>query len=178
MVDLAEIQAAYYMVAATGVLVAAIYYIQNMKETTKNRRATLTNNILQTFLSEEGMSRFLDLLAMQWSDFDDYMKKYDSRVNPKNFTLRVSFWNTCDLLGYQYREGILDLATIYNVGGTFIADTWMKFGPIIEQYRKMDYSTDMYENFEYLARVLIKRRESKDAAMREKIERVLVEHQK
>jgi hypothetical protein len=178
LVDLAEIQAAYYMVAATGVLVAAIYYIQNMKETTKNRRATLTNNILQTFLSEEGMSRFLDLLAMQWSDFDDYMKKYDSRVNPKNFTLRVSFWNTCDLLGYQYREGILDLATIYNVGGTFIADTWMKFGPIIEQYRKMDYSTDTYENFEYLARVLIKRRESKDAAMREKIERVLVEHQK
>ena len=27
MVELAEIQAAYYMVAATGVLVAAIYYV-------------------------------------------------------------------------------------------------------------------------------------------------------
>jgi hypothetical protein len=30
MVDLAEIQAAYYMVAATGVLVAAIYYVMNL----------------------------------------------------------------------------------------------------------------------------------------------------
>jgi hypothetical protein len=30
MVDLAEIQAAYYMVAATGVLVAAGYYVLNM----------------------------------------------------------------------------------------------------------------------------------------------------
>jgi hypothetical protein len=29
MVDLVEIQAAYYMVAATGVLVAALYYIYN-----------------------------------------------------------------------------------------------------------------------------------------------------
>jgi len=178
MVSFEEIQATYYMVAATGVLVAAIYYIQNMKESTKNRRATLTNNILQTFLSEEGMSRFLDLLAMQWSDFDDYMKKYDSRVNPKSFILRVSFWNTCDLLGYQYREGILDLATIYNVGGTFIEDTWKKFGPIIKEYRQRDYSTDMYENFEYLAGVLIKMRESKDAETGEKMERVLAEHQK
>ena len=178
MVSFEEIQAAYYMVAATGVLVAAIYYIQNMKETAKNRRAALTNNILQTFLSEEGMSRFLDLLAMQWSDYDDYMRKYDSRVNPRSFALRVSFWNTCDLLGYQYREGMLDLKSIYNVGGTFIENAWVKFGPIIEEYRKRDYSTDMYENFEYLAGVLTKMKESKDSAYTEKRLRVLVEHQK
>ena len=124
------------------------------------------------------MSRFLDLLAMQWSDYDDYMRKYDSRVNPRSFALRVSFWNTCDLLGYQYREGMLDLKSIYNVGGTFIENAWVKFGPIIEEYRKRDYSTDMYENFEYLAGVLTKMKESKDAAYKEKRLRVLVEHQK
>jgi hypothetical protein len=33
MVDLSEIQAAYYMVAVTGVLVAAIYYVLNMRAT-------------------------------------------------------------------------------------------------------------------------------------------------
>jgi hypothetical protein len=30
LVDLAEIQAAYYMVAATGVIVAAIYYVMTI----------------------------------------------------------------------------------------------------------------------------------------------------
>ena len=37
MVDLAEIQAAYYMVAATGVLVAAIYYVYNMRAAERNK---------------------------------------------------------------------------------------------------------------------------------------------
>jgi hypothetical protein len=79
MVSIEEIQAAYYMVAATGVLIAAVFYIlnlrvqqENMKGTAKNRRATLTNNILQTFLSDEGMAKFLELLSMEWTDFDDF----------------------------------------------------------------------------------------------------------
>ena len=41
MVDLAEIQAVYYLVAATGVLVAAIYYISNMRISQRNMKNTL-----------------------------------------------------------------------------------------------------------------------------------------
>jgi len=37
MVDLAEIQAAYYMVAATGVLVAAAYYLMNIRTNQRNQ---------------------------------------------------------------------------------------------------------------------------------------------
>jgi hypothetical protein len=67
LVDLAEIQAAYYMVAATGVLVAAIYYVYNMRISQKNsmlalkaqeqtletRQAQLLMNIFQTYSSKE-----------------------------------------------------------------------------------------------------------------------------
>jgi hypothetical protein len=45
MVELFEIQSAYYMVAATGVLVAAIYYIMNMRYNMKAREM----EICQTF---------------------------------------------------------------------------------------------------------------------------------
>jgi len=41
MVDLAEIQAAYYMVAATGVLMAAIYCTFNIRQSIPNRKAQL-----------------------------------------------------------------------------------------------------------------------------------------
>ena len=37
MVDLAEIQAAYYMVAATGVLEAAVFYILNLRISQRNQ---------------------------------------------------------------------------------------------------------------------------------------------
>jgi hypothetical protein len=41
MVDLGEIQAAYYMVAATGVLVAAAYYVLNIRTNRRNQELTL-----------------------------------------------------------------------------------------------------------------------------------------
>jgi hypothetical protein len=62
MVTLEEIQSAYYMVAATGVLVAAVFYILNMMETTRNRRMALTNNLMQNFTSEEGSKRWAELM--------------------------------------------------------------------------------------------------------------------
>jgi hypothetical protein len=46
MVELAEIQTAYYMVAATGVLIAAIYYIFNMRATLQTRQAQLFTQYL------------------------------------------------------------------------------------------------------------------------------------
>jgi hypothetical protein len=41
LVDLAEIQAAYYMVAATGVLVAAVFYVLNLRISRRNQELML-----------------------------------------------------------------------------------------------------------------------------------------
>ena len=41
MVDLPEIQTAYYMIAAIGVLVAAIYYVYNMRATRRTQELAL-----------------------------------------------------------------------------------------------------------------------------------------
>ena len=51
MVGFEEIQTAYYLVVATGVLLAAFYYALNLRETMKNRRITLTTTLMQPFLS-------------------------------------------------------------------------------------------------------------------------------
>lgn len=176
MVELADIQAAYYMVAATGVLVAAAFYILNLRETTRNRRATLTNNLMESFLSEEGSRRYLELISMQWSDFDDFKEKYDSRVNVNNFVRRAAFWNSCDLVGYQYEAGLIDIGTVYNTYGTWIIRGWLKFKPIIEEYRKTDWSRDQYEHWERLADVLGKMKSKKDELWSSKAESVFTTH--
>ena len=111
MVTIEEIQAAYYMVAATGVLVAAAFYVLNLRETIKNRRATTTNNMLQFFYSEEGQQRYIEVLNMQWSDFEDFKKKFDSSTNTKFFAQRASTLSSFNALGQQYRNGIISLET-------------------------------------------------------------------
>ncbi|MCX6656594.1 MAG: hypothetical protein NTY03_15965, partial [Candidatus Bathyarchaeota archaeon] len=131
MVDLALFQSISYMAGALGVCIAALSFVFNMRVTTKSRRASLTNNLMNSFLSEDGMKRWSDLEIMKWKDFEDFYRKYDSKVNPDNYVKRQAFWNTCDLIGYQYREGIIDLGTVYNAGGIFISYSWLKFRPII-----------------------------------------------
>jgi hypothetical protein len=151
------------MVAATGVLVAAVFYIINLRETTKNRKLTFTTNVMQNLQSKEANRRFIDLMNMDWKDFDDFKKKYDSRVNPENFADRASWMCTLDLLGYQYRIGLIDLEMVYQTNQGNVLNTWQKFKPIIEEYKQLgDYSEGAYSNFEFLANALARIRKERE----------------
>jgi hypothetical protein len=145
---------------------AAFYYALNLRETTRNRRMALTTNLMQSLFSEEGNRRFLNLLMMEWKDQDDFMKKYDSRVNGQNFIDRMTYWEACEILGYQYRAGLIDKQTLYGIGRGQITAVWAKFKPVIEEYRKADFLPDMFENFEFLANDLWKIAEGKGATGR------------
>ncbi len=177
MVDLALLQSVSYIAGALGVCVAAFYYALNIRETTKNRRATLTNSIVQPFTTKEFTKDWMSILAMKWDGFQDFQNKYDSRTNPENFALRISLWNMFDSIGYQCRSGLIDVGTVYNVAGLYISTGWLMFGPVIREYRKSDYSSDRYENFEYIAGVLTGMREKRDPNTRAKTERVRRTHE-
>jgi hypothetical protein len=176
MVDIVVLQSASYVAAAIGVCIAAFYYALNLRETTKNRRANLATTLMQSFMSEEGAIRWVDLLKMQWSNFDDYVKKYDSAVNTKNFAERCAFWTTCESLGFQYRKGIVDLETIYNLAGPWIISAWMKFKPIIEEYRRWEWGMDIYSNWENLAGELSEVQVRRDSDFKRKYDAMVLSH--
>ena len=124
MVDLVEIQAAYYMVAATGVLVAAIYYIYNIRINQRAVKATLETRQTQLFMQvmDKMDQRWLDdlfeiLNEWEWKDFDDFDKKYHPTVNPDSSVKRMATWLTYEAIGLQYRTGLLDMNQINAVGG-------------------------------------------------------------
>ncbi len=159
MVDLALLQSVSYIVGALGVCVAAFYYTLNLRETTKNRRITFTNSMMQQLLTEEGVRREMDCYTMQWKDFNDFMQKYDSRVNPDNYSKRLSLWLMYDSIGHLYRSGLIDLDTVANVGQAFILWDWLKFKPIIEEYRKTELGPRSFSNWEYLSETILRLRE-------------------
>jgi DNA relaxase NicK len=101
-VDLALLQSFSYIAGALGVCVAAFYYAFNLRETSRNRKIAYTTSFMQQFYSKEVGRRYIDLNQMSWSNHDEYMKKYDSRVNPENFADRWSF------LGIRARAAALD----------------------------------------------------------------------
>ena len=158
MVDLALLQSVSYIAGALGLCVAAIYYVMNIRETSKNRRATLTTNLVQNLAQQDSIRTwFKVLIETRWKDLDDFKSKYDSRVNPENFIQRVDIWTKCELVGYQFRSGLIDIDTVYALFGDFMINTWAMYRPIIEYYRKNgDFSDDYLVNYEYLAKALTK----------------------
>ncbi|MGD0804806.1 MAG: hypothetical protein ABSA11_12130 [Candidatus Bathyarchaeia archaeon] len=152
MVDIVLLQSASYVAAAIGVCVAAFYYALNLRETTRNRRATFTTNLMQTLYSKEGFGDFFDLVYMKWDNFDDFLAKYDSANNRENCVKRVSYWSRMETIGTQYRLGLLDRNTMYRVCGEMIANTWAKFKPVIDEYKKRgEFTADSYSNWELMA---------------------------
>jgi len=114
---------------------------------------------MQQLLSEEGVRRESDCYAMQWTDFEDFKRKYDSRVNPASYSKRMSLWLLYESLGYLYKSGVIDLDTIDNIGTGFVLWDWLKFKPIIEEYRKTELGPTGLSNFEYLAKVIMRAKE-------------------
>jgi len=89
-------------------------------------------------------------------------------------------WNLCENFGRLYREGLIDLETLYGGSNGIIQWMWVKFKPIIEMYRKSDFSSHAYENFEYVAGRLDefhKRKYGENYSDDERLERVLREHE-
>lgn len=107
---------------------------------------------MQTLYSKEGFGDFLDLIYMKWDNFDDFLAKYDSANNRENCVKRVSYWSRMETIGTQYWLGLLDRNTMYRVCGVMIANTWAKFKPLFDEWKRRGWVTkNYYENFEYLA---------------------------
>jgi hypothetical protein len=176
--DLSVLQPVSWVAAAIGVCIAAFYYVVNLRETTRNRRANLTQSMLHEFSSIEGFKNILQLYEMKWDSFNDYMAKYDSTVNHENAAIRHNVWDNLDIIGYWWREGIVDKHTIYTVCGGHCTSLWVKFKPIIEEYRRVELNSKVYSNWEYLANEMQKMTLAYDPSWKDKQIKTITSYEK
>lgn len=165
-----------------GVFVAAIYYTFNMRATLQarqeankaqqqqqareemNKKIQLTNTMLQTLCRLETQQISGELLNYTWTDPQDFLKKYDSSVNPDSFAKRMALFSIFETLGYLIKQGVIDQELIYINGGNSAIFLWTKFKPILEEYRRIAYGSDMFAYFEYFAGEMWKIKRSRDPA--------------
>ncbi len=154
MVDLAEIQATYYMVAATGVLVAAAYYVLNLRMFQRNTKIQLSTRIADKFMTKEYLSDFYDILTLEWSDVEDFRKHFNHTINKESYVKRFSLWYTYDNLGCQVREGLVNPYIVFDAAGSGCVMIWGRYKKVIDEVVKPDLGPHIFENFEYLAHVM------------------------
>jgi len=153
LVSLAEIQAAYYMVAATGVLIAAIYYIVNMRTTLQTRQAQLFMQLYDRWTFDIG-EKFWDFLDDEMKTAEEYMEKLSK---DKEFRKRTSILSRYhEGVGVLVRFGLLDIRYIAYLASWPTRMYWEKYKPIIEDVRRLQNAPRGDSESEYLYNELMK----------------------
>ena len=83
-----EIQTISIGLTALSFILAAIYYTFNIRHARETRQAQLFMQLTSQMFSKEMLTDSIDLLEMQWTDLEDFYRKYDSSVDKENFVKR------------------------------------------------------------------------------------------
>ena len=134
-----------------GLIIALTYYALQLRNQNKTRQAQLYMQIWNRFSSEEGNRRALDVMAQEWTDFDDFREKHvfgDLEGRAK----RNHIWEEHDGIGFLLHKGLIDIDMLNQLCGSPTILMWEKWEPIIREYRKMGryYTPNAYGWWEYL----------------------------
>jgi len=178
MVSFEEIQAAYYMVAATGVLIAAVFYVLNLRISRKNqelmlkaqeqstraqqqtletRQAQMFMNIYNQTSTKEWNQSFLKVVSQSvWSCFEEYRELWrDKEFREAENQLGLFY----EGVGVLVREGLLNIRMVAMLMCGLTSAYYEKHIPIIEEARK-HFGLRFYSETEYLYNELKKYVES------------------
>ena len=145
------------MVAATGVLVAAIYYVmtlrtnqRNIKTTLETRQAQLFMPIYSTYYSEDFIKAHSEIMKWSWTDYDDYVSKYSYESNPDAYVMYRKMFGYLEGLGVIVRRGLIDPSLVDDLMSGMVVTFWEKFGSFIKERRRILDYPQVGEQIEYL----------------------------
>jgi len=146
MVDVSTVS---IVVASVGLLVAAVYYVLQIRHQTKMRQMDLLMRIYLTWGSEDMKKALQDVFALKFEDYDDFIKKYGLSSRAWVDVDKVGWF--MNGLGFLVHEGFVNIKLVL---GLFHAQGWImlweKLKPVVEGVRKTFGFPESYAWFEYL----------------------------
>jgi len=158
MVELIEIQAVSYIVAALSFAVTCAYYIMNLKNTQRNmemtletRRIGVLQNLMSVYSNIEGVRSSIEQFGYEWKDYADFEKKYGTENNVEEASKRFATWNHWNSVGSMLRKGVVSIEDVWDTSGT--SSLWLleKYKLIVEEHRRRYTGKFYLKDWEYLA---------------------------
>lgn len=148
MVDISTIS---IMIAAGSVVAGISLAVLQLRNLVKTRKTGVVINLYGTFGSEEFRIKLLELMALEFRDYDDYVNKYGPYFsnNPASRTVAV-VGVYFEGVGVLLHRGLIDAEFTYDLLSSPVEFTWEKMKPIVEGLRVQMGRSDPYMFFEYL----------------------------
>jgi hypothetical protein len=137
MVDLALLQSVSYIAGAFGVLVAAAYYVLNMRTTLQTRQAQLLMQLYSKWQEKEFNKSKHFVMTYPIKSYEDYEEIF--RDEEKGTTFRV-VGTFLEGLGVLVKRGLVDKGFVDDMMSGDIIGFWEKYGDVVrEERRRMNY---------------------------------------
>ncbi len=159
-----DIQTIGVVVTAASVTVAAIYYmftlrinvktqqlaLRTQQQNLETRQVQLLMQVFQNQFDKGFLKDFIDLLNIEWSDYDDFERRYGSDNNPDNYAVRMRLNNFFESIGFLVKNGFVGADKVYEVLGMGTIAYWNKFSEIYRVQREVYKNLLLWENMQYL----------------------------
>jgi hypothetical protein len=145
------------LVAIFGVIAGFSYYVLTVRNSQRSQQISRESQQLQllmqlaSFVNIEFSKNALELINMEWTDFDDFERKYGSDFNPDNYAKRQAIWSAYDTLGQALKRGLIDRDLLFERVGNTPMFYWKKFEDVIKEIRRRYNQPLSMINLEYLA---------------------------
>jgi len=90
-------------------------------------------------------------MYMEWTDYEDFEKKYGSNNNPVAYAQRTTAWSRMNTIGIMVKDKLVDENMVYDAMGASLIIAWEKWEPIFVENRVRYMGPNFMEQFEYLA---------------------------
>ena len=143
-----DIQTVSIAVASASVVLAAIYYVFQVRHQTKIRQTDLLTRLYSIMVSKDWLEAWQKVQSREALNYGDYLEKYGIVELNEIF---VFF----DQLGRLMKRGLIDIELIPLTYGQ-VSVTWEKIKPVLEGSRKRYNAPKHGEYAEYLCSELKK----------------------
>lgn len=152
-----DIQTISIAIASSGVFVAAIYYIFQIKHQAKMRQTDLVIRLYSTFSSNEFQDAWAKVRtrANEFDSLDD-IYDFDSKAGLREVNQVCLFFEE---VGILLQRELVDTSMIEDLFGGAIARTWETVSPGVTKARQQLHDPTIYYYFEYLYNEMKKRQQ-------------------
>lgn len=149
MVDITAISA---VIASASIVIAAIYYILQLRHQNRMRQTDLVMRLYSTFDSMEFLQAWRKIYFTEFKNYDDFLRKLGGK---REAAMKV--FRFYEQVGVLLRRKLIDIDLVDDLFGNNAIITWEKTkGSILEETREK-VNPRAYVNFEYLYNELKKR---------------------
>ena len=159
-VDILLLQTVSMVVASIGVLIAAIYYVLQIRHQNKSRQMSLLMNLYLTYGRDDMRKAVQDAMALEdkYRDYDSFVKEYGFSSQAW-IDINKYLW-FCNGVGFLVHEGFMDIKLVLGLFQTQgVKRVWEKWKLFVEGQRKAFGLPESYAWIEYLYNEVKKRQQ-------------------